>query len=331
MSAGRYKQTAPGQSESSPAGDTTDARGDVICSLLEDDDHPGAAVLVHSILKAGFIGRFWLGYRGNLPYWASKLERRADGLYVAGDALLGLHPVLWEEQLSSSKPEFMRLLIDQGLARRNLWYFDPKVTVRGTWSFFERWIAHGVCLCQENNMGIMPENHPLRLEWVEVARAAGWDEPEDRLERYFSSGFVGLHVMHRRFLETWSEAIELAGKSSFLSGSESKHTRANPFYLLDQDTMNLAAMYSGAPLTTIGPEGLGWVPGGFTMYHAGSGKPWQKKFLVSALMGNPPSNADKHFLSCADGPLHPFTSGWLRRRRLAVACASLVGRFHRRY
>jgi hypothetical protein len=95
--------------------------------------------------------------------------------------------------------------------------------------------------------------------------------------------------------------------------------------------MNITTMYAQVPLTAIGPEGMGFIAGGFTMYHTvGSKKPWRKNFLRSALKGTPPSGGDKHFLQCADGPLHPYTPGQLGKMRRSIQWAALIGRFFRR-
>ena len=108
-------------------------------------------------------------------------------------------------------------------------------------------------------------------------------------------------------------------------------TRANTFYSTDQDALNMAAMFADVPLSTIGPEGMGFIPGGFTMYHTvGSPKPWRKSFLKSALAGVPPWNGDKHFLECADGPIHPFTRSELKTLRRSARLGAMIGRFNRR-
>jgi len=319
------KETATQTAKVGPASD------EVICTLFEGDYHMGLAVLANSLLNAGFRGLFWVGYRGSLPPWIDQLTRRADGLFQIGEALLGFELIVSKRHLSQLKPDFMSRIFEQGIARKSLWYFDPDITVRCEWSFYQRWVSNGVCLCQENNMGTMPSNHPLRCEWIEIARNAGWGEPVRQQERYFNSGFVALKIEHAQFLEIWSKAATLANAEGVDHGSFLNDSRAQTFYTVDQDTMNIATMYSNGPLTTVGPEGMGWVPGGFTMYHSvGTVKPWRKKYLRSALKGDPPTNGDKHFFDCADGPLHPYAPGKLRKLRLAVKCASFIGRFNRR-
>jgi hypothetical protein len=323
----------PSQPEPSPRppGSELPGHDQVICTLFEGDFHLGVAVLINSIVRAGFKGLFWIGCRGPLPAWTGGVTRRADGLFEVGEALAGFETIDPGRHFGQFKPEFLLSVIDRGIARRHLWYFDPDITVRCAWSFFEMWARHGVCLCQEIVMGTMPARHPIRCEWMELARDAGWGEPLRAQERYYNSGFVGLGVEQRAFLERWMGAVRLANSAGVTPTQFQKGGRHQVFYTIDQDTLNIAAMYANVPLSTIGPEGMGFVPGGFTMYHSVSAlKPWRKKFLRSALRGVPPSNGDKHFLKCADGPLRPYSPFRLMSLRMRAALAAFVGRFYRR-
>jgi len=303
----------------------------VICTLYEGDYHLGVAALINSIVNGGFRGLIWVGYRGKLPPWIAQLSRREDGLYIVGEASLGFEILDSKIHFTQFKPEFMSSIIDRGIAKDFLWYFDPDITVRCEWSFYERWAAFGVCLCQEITMGTMPSNHPIRCEWMQLARSEGWPEPVHQQERYYNGGFVGLRIEHGKFLDTWKAAMKLANASG-VDHSQIQHgTRANTFFSTDQDALNVAAMYAPVPLSTIGTEGMGWIPGGFTMYHSvGGKKSWRKKFVRSALSGDPPWNGDKHYLQCAGGPIEPFAKGELKRMRRAAQWASLIGRFYRR-
>jgi hypothetical protein len=311
---------------------TRPENAEVICTLFEGDYHLGTAVLLNSIIRGGFRGLFWLGYRGSLPPWAELLERTEQGFYRAGEALLAFEAIDNASHFTQFKPEFMRSLIDRRIATRNLWYFDPDITVRCEWEFFERWIQFGVCLCQDITMGTMPSNHPIRCEWMEAAKKIGWSAPVSVQERYYNGGFVALNVDHREFLETWIEAMKLANSAGVDPRKLQHGTRANAFYSTDQDALNVAAMYSRSPLSAIGPEGMGFIRGGFTMYHTvGGKKPWRKKFLRAALAGDPPWNGDKHFLDCAEGPIRPYSAGQLKSLRRTANFGTLIGRFYRRH
>src|SRR5579859_5392630 len=303
----------------------------VICTLYEGDFDLGVAALINSIVKGGFKGLFWVGKRAELPAWTAQLQQRDDGLFQVGDALLGFETIVGDRHFGQFKPEFMLHVIDRGIARKHIWYFDPDVTVRCGWEFFERWVRHGVCLCQEINIGGMSANHPIRCEWMNLARNAGWGEPLHPRERYYNGGFIGMHVQHRAFFDTWKNAVRLANSAGVKPDQFQKGSRTQAFYTVDQDAMNIAAMYAQVPFSTIGPEGMGWIPGGFTMYHSvGSRKPWRKKFVRAALRGYPPSNSDRHFLQCTEGAIQLFTPWQAKRRRWQAGLAALIGRFFRR-
>jgi hypothetical protein len=306
------------------------AHDQVICSLFEGDFHIGVATLINSIVRGGFKGLFWIGCRGELPPWTAPLKRRQDGLFEVGEALLGFETFDRGRHFGQFKPEFLSRTIDQGIARKYIWYFDPDITVRSPWSFYEMWVRHGVCICQEHTMGTMPSRHPLRAEWMRLARAAGWGEPLREQERYYNSGFVGLDIADRGFLAQWIAAVRLANSNGVPPSQFQKGGRQQVFYTVDQDTLNIASMYADVPFSAIGPEGMGFIPGGFTMYHSvGPAKAWRKKFLRSLLRGSPPTNGDKHFLACADGPLHPYSAAALHGLRMSAGLAAFLGRFYR--
>jgi hypothetical protein len=306
----------------------------VVCTLFEGDYHLGVAVLINSIVRGGYRGLFWVGYRGELPPWLdqlAQLDPREGGLWQVGEALLGFEKLDESCHFTHFKPDFMTSILDRGIATNSIWYFDPDITVRCPWEFYERWVKHGVCLCQEITMGTMPSNHPIRLEWAELALKAGWGEPTHPQERYYNGGFVGLSREHKDFLKLWTAANRLASSAGVDHGQFQTGSRANTFQYADQDALNITTMYTAEPLSTVGPEGMGFVDGGFTMYHTvGRLKPWRKNFLRSALAGIPPWNGDKHFLECAEGPIQAFSAGRLKRLRRSARWATLAGRFFSR-
>ena len=304
----------------------------VVCSLIEGHYHLGFAVLLNSLLRGGFSGLVFAGYRGELPPWTAQLKQLEPLVFeLPNGARLGFEEVSPTVHFANYKQAFMLQLIRKGIATRWLWYFDPDITIRCSWKFFERWVEFGVSLVCEQINGLMPERHPLRCLWVEAAMQAGFGVPVAPQTRYFNSGFIAVSVEYAAFLERWQRSMNLAAEQGtdmvgFMSG-----TRENAFYASDQDALNLTVMYGDEPISAIGPEGMGFVPGGFTMFHSvGTPKPWKKRFLRLAFEANPPSNADKHFLQCADGPIHPFTAAELKSMLRAAWIASMIGRFYRR-
>ena len=91
-----------------PRGDLSINSQQVICTLYEGDYHLGLAALINSILKGGFHGLFWVGYRGDLPPWTAQLARRDDGLFQVGEALLGFEVLDSGCHFAHFKPDFMK-------------------------------------------------------------------------------------------------------------------------------------------------------------------------------------------------------------------------------
>jgi hypothetical protein len=107
-------------------------------------------------------------------------------------------------------------------------------------------------------------------------------------------------------------------------------TRDMPFHASDQDALNITAMYSDASLSTLGPEGMGFIPGGARMYHTVGPKPWNGSQLKRALRGLPPSNATKAFFTHCNGPIRAYSQGELRAKQMECSIAALIGRFYAR-
>lgn len=305
---------------------------EVVCTLFEGHYHLGAGALLNSLLNGGFKGLFWAGYRGELPPWTAHLREIGPELFeVPNGARIQFARCCPEMHFTNYKPSLMLDLIRSGVATKFLWYFDPDITLRCSWEFIRKWAEFGIALCSDVTNGYMPERHPVRCMWVNAAKDAGWGEPLTAQTRYFNAGFVGLNIAFTAFVERWKQAIELAAHRGmdlkiFMTG-----TREDPYVSVDQDSLNLATMYENGPISAIGPEGMGFIHGGFTMFHAvGLPKPWKKRFLLSALKGNPPGMGDKHFLASAKGPIPLFTPGNLRLMGMSAAAGALIGRVYSR-
>jgi hypothetical protein len=79
---------------------------------------------------------------------------------------------------------FEKFLKDEDL----LCYFDPDITVKCRWSFFEEWVQHGLALVEDATFPYLPSDHPLRFEWMEIAKSAQLTEKR-RPSRYYNGGF----------------------------------------------------------------------------------------------------------------------------------------------
>jgi hypothetical protein len=304
-----------------------------ICTLFEGDYHLGLAAFVNSLVRAGFTGTVWAGYRGALPPWLDQLKRldvQRGEFMVTDQVRLVFLPLKTEIHLTNYKPQFMLdLLADQASECEYLWYFDPDIFLRCSWSFFADWQRHGIALCQEIVNNILPEDSPQRQQWMEIASDIGLSKPRP-LNHYFNGGMVGLSAERASFLHLWKRLIELAGATGCDLKVFKPGSREMPFNASDQDALNIAAMYTEHPLTTMGPEAMGFIPAGFTMYHTVGQKPWRGSFFLRALAGMPPSDADKFFFTQVSTPIRAYSPSHLRARRLACTIAAFIGRFYSR-
>jgi hypothetical protein len=304
-----------------------------ICTLFEGDYHLGLAAFVNSLVRAGYSGRVWAGYKGALPPWIDqihKLDESGREYVVADQIRLVFLPIEVEMHLTNYKPQFMLdLLANHARDIEYLWYFDPDIWIRAKWSFFADWQHYGIALCQEIVDNLLPADAPLRQRWRNLAAGIGFLNPQP-LHHYFNGGMVGVPAAHADFLEAWKNLIELAAATGVDLSGPPPGTRESPFYGRDQDALNIAAMYSKHPLSTLGPQGMGFIHGGIMMYHAVGQKPWRGSFLIRALKGDPPSGAMKFFLAVAASPIRAYSPMQLRAKRLACAMAAFLGRFYRR-
>jgi hypothetical protein len=306
---------------------------ETICTLFEGDYHFGLAAFVNSLVRAGYAGTVWAGYRGAKPPWTDQLKPLDDlgsEYMVADQVRLVFLRVDADIHLTNYKPRFMiDLLNGPASSCEYIWYFDPDVSLRCSWSFFSDWRKYGIALCQEIVTNILPEDSPLRHKWEESATSIGLGKPRS-LNHYYSGGMVGVSSAHIGFLELWQRLI----KHAELMGCDLKGfmlgTREMPFHASDQDALNIAAMYTEHPLTTMGPEAMGFVPAGFTMHHAVGPKPWRGSLFLRALAGHSPFPAAKFFFTQVSWPIRPYSTLTLKLKQLDCALAAFIGRFYAR-
>jgi hypothetical protein len=249
---------------------------------------------------------------------------------VAEQTRLVFLPIETKIHFTSYKPQFMLdLLANQACDVEYIWYFDPDICIRCNWSFFTTWQRYGVALCQELITNILPENSPLRQRWIELATTIGVSKPRP-LNHYFNGGMVGVSAAHVSFLHLWKAFIELGRANGANLSRLSSGTRAMPFHMEDQDALNITAMYTEHPLSTMGPEAMGFIPAGFTMYHTVGPKPWKGSLLGRALKGIPPSDGTKFFFTQVSSPIRPYSPWQLRGKKIACAISGGIGRFYRR-
>ena len=316
-----------------PANTPQSASSAAICTLFEGDYHIGVAALVNSLASARYQGTIWAGYRGMLPPWLTQFQRlhavRHEYLIGNGIRVVFL-PLETKTHFTNYKPDFMLdLLANHASGCNYLWYLDPDVFLRCDWSFFAKWQRYGIALCEDVLYPTLPENNLLRQQWVEIARDMGLDAPR-ALIQHFNGGLVGVPANYVSFLHLWKRVLDRAAAMGYDLTGFLPGTRAMPLHATDQDALNIAAMYTEHPLSTLGPEAMGFIEGGFAMYHAIVQKPWRGSILRRALAGEPPSNAIKLFFRHVSSPIRAYSTTMLYRKRLECRVAGLVGRFYRR-
>src|ERR1700721_3077236 len=84
----------------------------VVCTLIEGHYQLGLAALVNSMLRGGFAGLVWAGYRGELPLWTTQLRAIGPELFeLPNGARLGFEKLSPGVHFANYKPEFMLHLI----------------------------------------------------------------------------------------------------------------------------------------------------------------------------------------------------------------------------
>jgi hypothetical protein len=306
-----------------------------ICTLFEGDYHLGLAAFLNSLVRAGYAGTVWAGYRGALPLWLSQIKRAsadADEYWIADQIRIVFKKLNTGIHLTNYKPEFMlNLLANEARDCKYLWYFDPDIFIKASWSFFADWQSYGIALCQEVVDNIFPADAPLRQRWIKLAAGIGLSNPRP-MNHYYNGGMVGVPSAHADFLQTWKALIALAEAEGVDLKCIMPGNREMPFHASDQDALNISAMYSKHPLTTLGPQGMGFIMGAsMMMYHTVGQKPWRGSFLLRAVSGMPPTGAMKFFLTVVDAPIRAYSPLQLRVKRMACSIAALIGRFYRKF
>jgi hypothetical protein len=295
-------------------GDSTAPSASAVCTLFEGNYHYGVGALTNSLYQHGFRGVIWAGYRGDLPPWAHPLTPSQHGqdFDVAPGCLIRFVPLETKIFFSNYKPHFMLDLWSRyGVEAENLFYFDPDIVTKCRWSFFEEWVADGVALCLDGSYPHMSANHPLRKGWRTFADKMDYAVSASPNE-YYNGGFVGVSREHAGFLEVWRELmnglqrIEGINIESFKNfNGYNEIDRSHPFYVADQDALNLAVMITNPSLSVMGTEGMDFTGAGFTMAHAvDSPKPWQKNRLwLTFRYGHPAREWDREYLTYTDTPI----------------------------
>jgi len=299
-----------------------------VCTLFEGAYHYGVAALVNSLHAHGFRGTVWAGYRGALPEWAGGSPE-----FEVGEGLaIRFVPLTTDAHFTNYKATFALEVferLDPNAA--GVFYFDPDIVISGRWGFFEEWIEYGVALC-EDSTSPMSESHPIRGAWRKFGATRGL-KLQPRGSSYVNGGFIGASRTCIPFLQTWSRVLDYMREEIGTAGNFNwvDKDRTYAFYRNDQDALNMAIEADATPLSIVGKEGMGFVGGGYIMYHSlGHPKPWGKRFVWEALKGWPPTSADKAFLTHSAGPIAAFSASELAGLRRSALVAGAICRLVRK-
>lgn len=310
----------------------------IVVTLAEGSYFQGACVLFNSLVAHGFGGVFVAGCRklDDVPAkqkLAIESFRRRPS--EACPASWEWFPVETPWHFANYKPLFMQQVLDAYSECSSILYLDPDIVVCAPWHWIETATEYGPVMAADGNLWL-PAMHPTRYQWSALIEQAG-HHCQHSLDLYFNSGLLGIHRRDRAFLDLWIQFIEEFGASTNPLDAKGDigdwmyGGRWHALFAPDQDAMNMAAMAWPKPLSTFGPDLMGFSGGWIGLPHAiGSAKPWRRRYLREALAGNPPRRADKEFWSHAAFPIFVYSNLMILVKKLSLGLASFVGRFYRR-
>jgi hypothetical protein len=251
-----------------------------------------------------------------------------------GEAEIVLIPVETERHLTNFKPEFMLQVWERFVPEcERMFYFDPDIVVLAQWAYFENWADVGVALVMDGNTPL-PMNHPLRVAWRKYFEPLGFKFSSHH-DYHFNGGFIGVTRDTRHALVAWKDiqtamaaVVPLDRKIGMQGAPEHMRSRLFPFYLTDQDALNIMTELDGIALSPIGSEGMGWkVPQVYMAHALGSPKPWLDLYLREARRGHAPGHADDVFWRYAHSPLPLFPERQIRKIKRHIKWARVLAPF----
>ncbi|MEO6722058.1 MAG: hypothetical protein ABIN67_16955 [Ferruginibacter sp.] len=306
----------------------------ILTSLAENHYFLGLAALINSVVKNGsYIDKIVIGYRGTLPTWLPPLQVTKKGHSCFLKSGLEMELILLKNNfhMVHEKPRWFKHLTEVlEPDATEFFFFDSDIVVINRMSFFGEWVKEGIALCEDVNND-MNNNHPIRKQWATMAAEDGCTVNNKCIDRYYNSGFLGWSRDHAGFIDDWVRSFTILSKKSGDMTQFRVHDRTHTVLSANQDSLNLAAMITAMPVSTIGPEAMGFRYGLSLMSHPIGDKPWKRSFIKDFLLGIPPRMSDVIFWENVCGPeLNPFSLSTARRN--IILCKSLRGlaRFYKR-
>lgn len=306
--------------------DTLNHYEDVVVCMFDGNYNLGFAALVNSLIKSGFTGVIYAGYRGNLPYWVNQLKSHSNTVfYINDDVIIQFELINTDMHLAYYKPFFIHHTFDRYPSAKRIFYFDVDIVVNAKWGFFLKWIENGVCLCLDEAFGFVHNNHPWRRDWKKLAKKE--NDFYSPVTFYVNSGFIGLTRKDFFIIKKWIELTNALIESG-VNVKEINQSGENS-YKGDQDLLN--AVITVCPeieLSIIGTEGMGFTLPDYLMTHAVSHmKPWNKNFLKYLIInGNAPDNCDRNFFNYCNYPISVFSKSSFRFKKINLFVATVLGR-----
>ena len=254
------------------------------------------------VTRGKYIDKIVVGYREDLPAWLPKLNPSKNGVSCTLNSGIELELIEMRGDLHMvhEKPKWFRYFTDVLEPNADEYYFfDSDIVIVNRMSFFGEWVNQGVAICEDVNYS-MSRNHPIRKQWEKFAALDGL-EVKSQVDWYYNSGFLGWKKETKSFLTEWERCFEILAKHSGDMKQFRIHDRTHPVLSANQDSLNLAAMTTQIPISTIGPEAMGFKNGMHLMSHPIGKKPWDKKYISDFFKGYPPRTSDLHYWRNVNG------------------------------
>lgn len=305
----------------------------ILTTLAEDRYFIGLAALVNSIVIHGtYVDKIVVGYRGELPSWLPKLETSKNGRQFILKSGLIIELVVLDGSLHMvhEKPKWFKYVTNElEPDASEYFFFDSDIVIMNRMSFFGDWIKEGVAICEDVNFD-MNRNHPIRRQWARLAEKAGITVKRD-IDRYYNSGFLGWTKDTAQFVTDWEQCFQVLSNKSGDMKKFRVQDRTHTVLSANQDSLNLATMVTDQPVSTVGPEAMGFIFGMNLMAHPIGKKPWNRKYILEFFNGWPPRSSDVDFwVNVNKGDLKPYSSFYVGAKLLLCKLLRIGARIYRR-
>ena len=303
-----------------------------ICTLFEGDYHKGVAALANSLVRSGFNGQFWIGYRGPRPQWAALAEPQQgySSLTLPNGLVLCFVELDTPAHFSHYKPYWCeRVLQELAPDTDAVLYLDPDLFILCQWDFFESWIGDGIACCEDSHLPLNP-THPIARRWERFATGIGLTLYRSA-EACLNSGLVGITRANIGFLKTWQTVLAQAHEQFTIRNDLKSGNRTDLFHNVDQDALNVAILATPCPISRMGLDGMGFDRGEWATVHAVGQKPGRRRILRDLIVdGSPPDRTLRLYWKYANGPIYAEPPLRKLAARILTPVAALIGRFYRR-